>query len=140
MSTSTLQGGRASSALGSGEWVRTFLLVQSATFVLASMTHFGFLLPGYAHAQAGTAEGVIASILLGGLLATWIRPRLLRGIALGVQGFALAGTFVGLFTIVVGFGPRTTLDLVIHAAMIAELVVGLIVTARARTTSAGMPA
>jgi hypothetical protein len=140
MSTSMSQGRRASSALGPGERVRTFLLVQSATFVLASMTHFGFLLSGYAHAQAGTAEGVIASVLLGGLLATWIRPRVFRGIALGVQGFALAGTFVGVFAIVVGFGPRTTLDLAIHAAMIAELVVGLIVAARARITSVGMPA
>jgi hypothetical protein len=40
----------------------------------------------------------------------------------------LAGTLVGLFTIVIGIGPRTVPDLVIHAAMVAELLAGLAVT------------
>ena len=80
---------------------------------------------------------MIASVLLGGLLATWILPRAVRGIALTVQGFALIGTFVGLFTIAVGIGPRTVPDLVIHAIMVIELVWGLVVSARARFDSTG---
>jgi hypothetical protein len=71
---------------------------------------------------------VIASVLLAGLVATWIRPARIRRIGLAAQGFALAGTLVGLFTIVIGIGPRTVPDLVIHAAMVAELLAGLAVT------------
>ena len=80
---------------------------------------------------------MIASVLLGGLLATWIRPRAVRGIALTVQGFALIGTFVGVFTIAIGIGPRTVPDLVIHAIMVLELVWGLVVAGRARAGPAG---
>jgi hypothetical protein len=71
---------------------------------------------------------VIASVLLAGLIATWIRPAGIRRIGLASRWFALAGTLVGLFTIVIGIGPRTVPDLVIHAAMVAELLAGLAVT------------
>ena len=139
MSTSTLPGSNSQPSLGTGEWIRTFLLLQSATFVLASMIHFGALLAGFADIRAAVPEGVIAAVLLGGLLATWIRPRRIRSFAIGVQGFALAGTFVGLFVIAIGIGPSTMLDLATHSTMLAELVGGLIVAVRARAT-AGMPA
>lgn len=56
---------------------------------------------------------------------------LIAHIGLAVQGFALLGTLVGLFTIAVGVGPRTVPDLVFHAGIVAVLVWGLIVTARA---------
>ena len=75
---------------------------------------------------------MIASVLLAGLIATWLRPGAIRGISLAAQGFGLAGTLVGLFTILIGIGPRTVPDLVIHAAMLAELVLGLIVTYQVR--------
>ena len=132
MATSTAQGGPSPAELPSAGSIRTFLLVESATFLSAAALHFGVFLPGYAHGAAAVAESVIASVLLGGLLATWIRPRAVRGIALTVQGFALLGTFVGLFTIAIGIGPRTVPDLVIHAVMVLELVWGLVVAARAR--------
>ena len=103
----------------------------------AAALHFGALFSGFAHGAAAAAESVIASVLLGGLLATWIRPRTVRGIALTVQGFALIGTFVGLFTIAIGIGPRTVPDLVIHAIMVIELVWGVVVAGRARAGPAG---
>jgi hypothetical protein len=38
---------------------------------------------------------------------------------------------VGLYTIAAGFGPRTALDLTLHAGMLIALLAGLVVTARA---------
>jgi hypothetical protein len=45
--------------------IRLFLLFEGATFVAASLVHFGKLLEGYRHQQAGTAEAVIAAVLMG---------------------------------------------------------------------------
>jgi hypothetical protein len=132
MATSTTQSNRSLATPSWAEWIRTFMLVQAATFLLAATFHFGVLVQGYADSRAGIAESVIASVLLAGLIATWIRPAAIRRIGLAAQGFALAGTLVGLFTIAIGIGPRTVPDLVIHAAMVAELVGGLAVTYRVR--------
>ena len=132
MATSTTQSNRPLTSLSRSEWIRTFLLVQVATFLLAATFHFGVLVQGYADVRAGIPESVIASVLLAGLLATWIRPGAIRGIGLAAQGFGLAGTIVGVFTILIGIGPRTVPDLVIHAAMLAELMLGLIVAYRGR--------
>jgi hypothetical protein len=128
MATSMTQSSRSLATPSRAEWIRTFMLVQAATFLLAATFHFGVLVQGYADSRAGIAESVIASVLLAGLIATWIRPAGIRRIGLASQGFALAGTLVGLFTIAIGIGPRTVPDLVIHAAMVAELVAGLAVT------------
>ena len=133
MATSTTQSSRPLASPSASEWIRTFMLVQTATFLLAATFHFGILIQGYADLRAGVAESVIASVLLAGLIATWIRPAAIRGFGLAAQGFALAGTFVGLFTIAIGIGPRTVPDIVIHATMVAELVAGLTVTYRFRT-------
>ncbi len=112
--------------------VRGFLAVQAATFLAAASLHFGLLTSAYVFPVAGIAESVIGSVLAAGLLATWVRPAASRGIGLGAQGFALIGTLVGLYTILAGFGPRTTLDLAIHGTMLLELAAGLLVTERAR--------
>jgi hypothetical protein len=128
MATSMTQSSRSLATPSRAEWIRTFMLVQVATFLLAATFHFGVLVQGYADSRAGIAESVIASVLLAGLIATWIRPAGIRRIGLASQGFALAGTLVGLFTIVIGIGPRTVPDLVIHAATVAELLAGLAVT------------
>jgi len=54
-----------------------------------------------------------------------------RAAGLGAQAFALVGTLVGIFTIAIGVGPRTGPDIAYHIAIVAVLVAGLIVAARA---------
>jgi hypothetical protein len=109
---------------------RWFVLAEAASFAAAALVHFGVLAHGYEHGKAGTAETVIAAVLLAGLALAWARPASTRMAGLAVQGFALLGTFVGLFTIAVGVGPRTAPDLAYHAGIVAVLVWGLVVAAR----------
>ena len=63
---------------------------------------------------------------LGGSLA----PTRIRAIGLDVQGFGLLGTLVGPFTMAIGVGRRSALDLVLHATMVALLVAGEVVARR----------
>ena len=116
--------------------VRIIVLAQAALFALAAVLHSGVIVSGYEHGRAEIAETVIALVLIGGAVMTWVRPHWARLSGLVVQGFALLGTFVGLFTIAVGIGPQTSLDLSIHALMITALAAGLFVTARLRATAA----
>lgn len=110
---------------------RVFLLVQGASFICAALVHLGVLAEGYQHTKAAIAETVIGSVLLAGLALTSLAPARARTIGLLVQAFALLGTFVGLFTIAIGVGPRTVPDLAYHASIVAALVAGLVATARA---------
>lgn len=112
--------------------IRRFMLVEAASFVAASLIHFGVLITGYEHPQARVAEAVIAAVLIIGLMLTFVSRAWTRPIGFAAQGFALLGTLVGLFTIAIGVGPRTVPDLVYHATILAVLIWGLIVTARAR--------
>jgi hypothetical protein len=112
--------------------IRSFVLIECAAFTTAALTHFGVLVRGYEHQKAGTAESVIALVLLIGLILSLIRPQSTRGIGLAVQGFALVGTLVGIFTIVVGIGPRTVPDITYHVVIVVLLVWGLVKTSRAR--------
>jgi hypothetical protein len=114
--------------------IRLFLLVEATSFIIASLIHSGRLIPGYAHPQARIAEGVIATVLLAALVWIWIRPASLRRAALAAQGFALLGTLVGVFTIVIGVGPRTAPDVAYHIAILLILAWGLSVAARGRRT------
>src|SRR3989442_58955 len=110
--------------------VRLLLLFEAATYVLAALAHFGILVSGYEHRAAGTAESVIAAVLLAGFAATWIGPALTRGIGLAAQTFALLATLLGLFTIVIGVGPRTVPDVAYHVSIVAILIWGLVVAKR----------
>jgi hypothetical protein len=107
--------------------IRTFLLVETIAFAAAALVHFGVLLDGYEHDEARIAESVIAIVLLGGLVLSLVRPELTRDAGIGAQGFALLGTLVGIFTIAVGVGPRTVLDVVYHIAIVGVLIWGLLV-------------
>ncbi len=111
--------------------IRLFLLVEATAFALASMVHFGLLIDGYEHEGARIPELVIALVLLAGLVVSVARPDLTRMAGLIAQGFALAGTILGLFLVAIGVGPRTVPDVIYHVAMIALLTWGLIV-ARSR--------
>jgi len=91
----------------------------------------GVLVDGYEHRESRVAESVIALVLLAGLALSLIRPAWTREAGLAAQGFALLGTLVGVFTIIVGVGPRTAPDIVYHLGIVAVLVWGLVVAARA---------
>jgi hypothetical protein len=45
----------------------------------------------------------------------------------------IVGVLVGLFTIAIGIGPRTRIDLALHGAMLTTLIVGLAITVQARS-------
>lgn len=116
--------------------IRVFLIFEAAVFAAASLAHFGVLVEGYEHQQAGIAESVIALVLLIGLMLSWIRPAWTRAAGMAAQGFALLGTLVGVFTILIGVGPRTAPDIIYHIAIVAVLVWGLVLAARASATDA----
>lgn len=103
---------------------RTFLAAEALAFLSAALFHSGIVV-SYAHGKAATAESVIAVVLGASLLLAVARPGAARPAALGAQSFALLGTCVGIFTIAIGIGPQTILDLVIHAGLIALLITGL---------------
>ena len=114
--------------------VRWFLALEAAVFGSAVLVHAGILSGGYEHRAARTAESVIALVLLTGLAGSVVAPALSRGIGLGAQAFALLGTVVGIFTIIIGVGPRTVLDVTLHVVMVLLLVIGLVLVGRRHST------
>lgn len=109
-----------------------------ALFALAALIHAG-LIPGYQHREALVAESIIAAVLAVGLVISWARPAWTRPAALVAQSFGLLGTLVGAFTIVIGIGPRTVLDVIIHIAMLALLGWGLVLAWRPADRSGQAP-
>jgi hypothetical protein len=114
---------------------RTLLLAEAATFAIAAAIHFGALLDGYEHTAAGRAETVIAIVLIAGVVLSFTR----RGFAaiIGAQAFGTLGVLVGLFTIAVGAGPRTALDLAYHAVILTVLAGALVAALRTRRCRIG---
>jgi hypothetical protein len=112
--------------------VRGFLLLQIALFLALVSMHFGLLIGGYRHRNAGTTESVIAAVLVAGLLLTWTPPPWRRRAATAAQSFGILGVLAGLFTIALGIGPRTMLDLALNVGLLLTLVAGLAITLRKR--------
>jgi hypothetical protein len=110
--------------------IRFFLLFEAAAFIVAALIHRGHILEGYGHQRAHIAESIIAAVLFGGLLLSLFMKDWTRNVAIVVQAFAILGTLVGIFTIIVGVGPRTVPDVVYHIAMMCVLVVGFVVARR----------
>jgi hypothetical protein len=108
--------------------LRVLLLCEAATFVVAASIHFGAFLDGYGHRKAGTAETVIAVALVTGVVLSLVVPP--RPAIIGAQVFATLGVCVGLFTIAVGVGPRTVLDVAYHAVILTVLFAGLAIATR----------
>lgn len=106
------------------------MVIETIAFGLASLVHAGVLVHGYQHNDARTAESVISLALLTGLVLSWIRPERSRDAGVGAQGFALIGTVIGVFTIIVGVGPRTAPDVVYHVVILAVLTTGLALAVR----------
>lgn len=119
-----------------GRWrsmtvVRALIGATAGSLLIASLIHSGLLVEGYRHRQAATAEGVIAVVMLIGLALTWSPAPWSDRAAVGALGFGLLGTLVGMFTIVIGVGPRTAADVVYHIALLAALTAGLFLAVRA---------
>lgn len=112
--------------------IKLFLIIEVIAFAGAALVHFGIIIRGYEHPKAPIAETIIAFILFIGLVVTMINPTKTRIIALVVQGFALFSTLVGLFTIIIGVGPQSLLDISFHIFIIILLVCGLILARRSK--------
>lgn len=110
--------------------IRWWLSSEAAAFGGAALVHAGELLHGYEHSKAATAESVIGLALLFALVGSVATPRSSRAIALAALSFALLGTLVGVFTIVIGIGPRSAFDIALHVGFIASLIAGLVHVAR----------
>ncbi len=108
--------------------IRIFLIIEATGFIAASLMHFGFFIQGYEHPKARIPEGIIGIVLLIGLVFTMIYPAKTNTISFVVQGFALFGTLIGVFTIIVGVGPSTLPDVIFHVFIICLLVFGLVIT------------
>jgi hypothetical protein len=112
--------------------LKAIIAFEILLFGAASLVHAGILATEYEHRQAATAEGVIAAVLLLGLILSTIPSLPERGLLLGAQIFALLGTLVGAFTIAIGVGPQTVGDLVFHALLLILLVTGLVLALKAK--------
>jgi hypothetical protein len=121
---------RGQQRFGSTRTIRGFLLLQIVIFLSLVSVHFGLLIGGYGHRAAGTTEAVIAAVLVAGLVLTWTPPPWSRRSATAAQSFGILGVLVGLFTIALGIGPRTTLDLALNGALLLTLIAGLVITLR----------
>ena len=113
------------------DWtVRGFLFVQIAMFLVLATIHFGLLIGGYRHPAAGTTESVIVVVLVFGFLLTWTPTPWSQRAATAAQSFGTLGVLVGLFTIALGIGPRTILDLSLNVVLLLTLIAGLASTNR----------
>lgn len=110
--------------------MRGFLLLQIVIFLSMVSIHFGLVMDGCSHRSAGTVELVIAAVLMAGLLLTWIPPPWSRRAAAAAQSIGVLGVLVGLFTIALGIGPGTMVDLTLNAALLLTLIAGLATTLR----------
>ena len=117
--------------------LRSLMLLETLAFLAAAAIHAGFLVGGYEHREARIAETVIAIVLLTGAIAASFGPVWARRAGLAAQGFALAGTTVGIVTIAIGVGPRTFADVLYHIIIVCVLIYGVLLAARARAGASG---
>ena len=113
----------------SAEGVRSLLLLEIGLFLVLVSIHFGLLIGGYRHQNAGATETLIVGVLVVGLLLTWT-PRWSRRAAIAAQSFGTLGVLVGLVTTALGIGPRTILDLTLNGVLLSTLIAGLVMTLR----------
>jgi hypothetical protein len=124
------------SGLRIADGVRLTLSLAATAFGIASLIHGGVLYTGHEHANAETAEGVIAVVLIIAILASWIWPAAIRAIALSGLGFALLGTLAGVIAIAAGVGPQSMYDIIFHTLLIIGLLAGLGAVWRLRVNGA----
>lgn len=119
-------------------FVRRLLVVEAVAFATAALIHLGILFRGsrdpwagsvFEDPSAGTAESIIAAVLLAGALVSWRRPAWARWTAIAVQGFALAGTLIGLY-LFIRLKPDHVLDIAFHIVIAAVLAAGMVIAVR----------
>jgi len=110
--------------------IRLFLVLESISFLAAGMVHFG-VFGGDQYTQAATAESVIGLVLLTGFTLSWVLQAWTRAIGIATQGFALMGTFIGVYVSVIGVGVSTVPDIIFHGGILLALLWGLVVAVRA---------
>ena len=117
--------------------LRFLMLLESTAFLAAAAIHAGLLADGYEHREACIAETVIAVVLFGGAVVASFGPVWARRAGLAAQGFALAGTTVGIITIAIGIGPRSLADVMYHIIIACVLIYGVLLALRAPSGEVG---
>ena len=111
-------------------WPGAAMLAEAVTFGIASYLHLDGRIPlgfatitGESFRDAAIPEAIIGSVLASG--AVWLLAGAARGrgIALGVTGFAIFGTAVGIGAVSSSGRASITADLTYHAIMMAALLV-----------------
>ena len=110
--------------------LRALLIVEATAFGVAAALHSGMLTRG-PYESAPFYESTIALVLIVGLAVAITLPRWTRAAALAAQGFALAGSMIGLYLAIRGVGPNSIPDMVFHVAIVGFLVWGLTTAWRA---------
>ena len=113
------------SAPATMDFPRPLLVFEAAAFAAAALIHSGVLIGGLEDPGAAGVELVIAIVLAGAAIIIWGIPAWTRSVALGAQGFALAGSLIGL-SLVVFVGPATAFDLFFHVGAVLVLIIGLL--------------
>lgn len=85
--------------------IRLLLFGEAVVFLMAVFVHAGMGIDR--HKEALIAESILAGALYVGLGLSWLRPLGARKAGIMAQEFALFGTLIGIFTIIVGVGPQT---------------------------------
>lgn len=116
--------------------IRWFVAVAALSLLVASSIHLGFLVPGYEDEGAAVPEAVIGTVMLVGLVLSWMNPPWGRRAAVAALVFGLAGSTLGLVLVIAGIGPRTVPDVIYHVLLVTTLVVGLAVALRGRRVEA----
>jgi hypothetical protein len=116
------------------------MLTEAVTFAVASVLHFGIVIPlgivtihGESFIGAAIPEAIIAVVLAGGSIGVMMRVRSGWGLAMTTTLSALAGVIIGLSVILGGRVSRPA-DLSYHASIFVALVitVGLLLTPAVR--------
>lgn len=113
--------------------IRLFLLLEGVSFLIAAAIHSGLMTTVDRNQGATIAESTIGVVLLIGYGLSWLWPAQTRIFGIVAQTFALLGTLIGVYVVLIGVGPNTIPDIIYHFAILAVLVWGLVIVARAPT-------